>query len=572
MHKSITIATTVVVLALLMGAWIWFRSASKPSSSSVPAKTEEVATTKPDAEVQSAAKEQSVPPVTSDEHESTLSKGPELEGDLAAQALQIREIINQDLDRFTSFTLTETFRRFNTLESQWLERQSAGKTSAQEEALLQRLVSTGQELLTSAQSYATANEKRDHVAASLEKLSSSGAEKFPATATDFRNLHSDLDEVDRSIKRGEFGSARGRLEELGTEASRLQTILDDAYAELSERARVAFETAAGNREEHIIAALEMRPGDETMRNLLDRSIHRRAVVDTLQVAEKSFQNETYDAALAAFESAYDLDPATEGLRERLEEVRLVLDQVDFDRLQRQAWSFFQEQKFLEAIQTAQMAVSLGGKRGFDIQSPQSLIERSEAEKRALDIRLFREQISQAAATADWKRVISLTGALFQLVPQDPWGTEQKDMAVNALREESTLQLAVESADELLKRPHSTLGKAEIDHMKTQVAAVLARYDPVPTHALRDRMVQLEALSDVFSQPVQITFVSDNRTDVMLRGHGRLGRFREQSIALAPGTYSAHCSRNGYRDKLVKVVVVPQQSPTSPIKLIVEDRL
>lgn len=65
--------------------------------------------------------------------------------------------------------------------------------------------------------------------------------------------------------------------------------------------------------------------------------------------------------------------------------------------------------------------------------------------------------------------------------------------------------------------------------------------------LAAQLAELERLLRQANTPVAVTVRSDQLTEVTIQRVARLGRFREQTLSLRPGTYTAVGSRDGYRD-------------------------
>jgi hypothetical protein len=76
---------------------------------------------------------------------------------------------------------------------------------------------------------------------------------------------------------------------------------------------------------------------------------------------------------------------------------------------------------------------------------------------------------------------------------------------------------------------------------------------------REAITRLEAIVLSFSQPVEVSILSDNLTDVALLRIGRLGKFDRRVLSLRPGRYVVVGSRPGFRDVRIEIVVEPGKS-------------
>ena len=75
----------------------------------------------------------------------------------------------------------------------------------------------------------------------------------------------------------------------------------------------------------------------------------------------------------------------------------------------------------------------------------------------------------------------------------------------------------------------------------------------------------------YTTPVPVLVRSDKRTEILVRGVGRIGKTDERIVELKPGAYTFEGKRPGYRSKLIRVEVVPRgRSPE--VTLICDERV
>jgi hypothetical protein len=88
---------------------------------------------------------------------------------------------------------------------------------------------------------------------------------------------------------------------------------------------------------------------------------------------------------------------------------------------------------------------------------------------------------------------------------------------------------------------------------------------------REAVRKLEALVASFSQPVEVSILSDNQTDVTLQRIGRLGKFGRKVVEIRAGRYVLVGSRAGFRDVRIEIVVEPGK-PLPPIQVRCEEAI
>ena len=90
-------------------------------------------------------------------------------------------------------------------------------------------------------------------------------------------------------------------------------------------------------------------------------------------------------------------------------------------------------------------------------------------------------------------------------------------------------------------------------------------------SLARQAAMLERLIADYALPVPVLVRSDNRTEILVRGIGKIGKTDERIVELKPGAYTFEGKRPGYKSKLIRVEVEPRgQSPE--VTLICDERV
>jgi hypothetical protein len=126
------------------------------------------------------------------------------------------------------------------------------------------------------------------------------------------------------------------------------------------------------------------------------------------------------------------------------------------------------------------------------------------------------------------------------------------------RAERTLAIQ-EQLDFYVAQPDRLQSSGPLAHANEVLAAAAA--NPNGGARLRASRERVQALVDRASRPRAVTIRSDETTEVTVHKVGRLGRFREQSLTLPPGEYTAVGSRVGYRDARIRFRVSPDDQET-----------
>ena len=83
--------------------------------------------------------------------------------------------------------------------------------------------------------------------------------------------------------------------------------------------------------------------------------------------------------------------------------------------------------------------------------------------------------------------------------------------------------------------------------------------------------QLESTLRAVNTPVEVTVLSDGNTFVSVRGIGNVGTTTSKVIELKPGPYTFEGKRQGYKSKLVEVMI-PLHSNFYQLRVVADERL
>lgn len=147
-----------------------------------------------------------------------------------------------------------------------------------------------------------------------------------------------------------------------------------------------------------------------------------------------------------------------------------------------------------------------------------------------------------------------------------------DAAAEAVDGEKLAARVVAAHDELasyLARPRrlSAQNVASLAEAALRTTRDLHRASP----SLARKAAMLERLIADYATPVPVLVRSDKRTEILVRGVGRIGKTDERIVELKPGAYTFEGKRPGYRSKLIRIEVAPRQQ-TPEVTLICDERV
>lgn len=90
-----------------------------------------------------------------------------------------------------------------------------------------------------------------------------------------------------------------------------------------------------------------------------------------------------------------------------------------------------------------------------------------------------------------------------------------------------------------------------------------------SHSLENDTLILKDIIKKISSKIPITIVSDNKTTILVRGVGRVGKTKSKIIKLTPGKYTFEGKRKGYKSKLIEILI-SYEVPSYKIDIVCDE--
>jgi len=166
----------------------------------------------------------------------------------------------------------------------------------------------------------------------------------------------------------------------------------------------------------------------------------------------------------------------------------------------------------------------------------------------------RRQGEEAEAREDWRAAEAAYAAALKLEPAVAFAVAGRARALERVRLDEGLQRYLDRPDRLT---------AEAVAREAEAVLALANEAAPAGPRLVAQRAALQGLLAGVRQAVTVRLVSDGVTRVTILRVGELGRFKERSLELRPGTYVVVGARAGYRDAR-RTLVVPVGGSPAPL--------
>ena len=321
---------------------------------------------------------------------------------------------------------------------------------------------------------------------------------------------------------------------------------EDAYA---------AENAADARM-HITEALQHRPDDSEAIAWEARIAQLPELLAERRKAEDARATGRLHEERAALRRIIELDPDDAG--ERVAAVDRELREQAFARAIAQGRQAVENR----VLEQAKQALAEAQRRDPEHADTQQLQTQVAALERALIRDRHLAAAEQAAGRDDWEAALAAFEHARAVEPTH-------DAAVSGSGLATRIVNAQRAVDEFLSRP-GRLGSPRVAD-----AARDALRQAVALTALSARLASsaegLERAIEAARTPVPVQIVSDEETEIGIRGVGTVGRVRERTIELLPGEYVFEGKRRGYRSKLVDVVVQANLDTPLEVRVVCDER-
>jgi len=338
-----------------------------------------------------------------------------------------------------------------------------------------------------------------------------------------------------------YGAATAALEALIERGEQIrQKALADGAKALDERDQAAAVEA-------FELARTIAPEDPTAAEGLRRAALLPEVDRLLRRAKNQELAGNWQAAQDTYAEIRELDPDTAGLDELLAAAAAgARDQQANERLS-EGFAALEAGNYARAREAFRKVLSLrpgddvarGGLAQVDDRAELGRIER------------LRRSAESAEDSGDWASAESAYRAVLDI-------DTTLRFARDGLRRAEQQRRTAGTLDRIIGAPNR-LSSPELFADAQRILEEARSLEPRGP-ALQERIERVAELIQLYAVPVEVTFRSDNQTEVMLSTVGPLGTFAEKQLQLRPGAYTVTGSRDGCRDVREEIVVQPGMAP------------
>ena len=244
--------------------------------------------------------------------------------------------------------------------------------------------------------------------------------------------------------------------------------------------------------------------------------------------------------------------------ERLELIKKIIRNNNFDNHISLGFSKIENHETKEARYHYQRAEKIHPER-LELKS---LLEQILVEEKSYRTEQALKQAEQATHEDNWIRA----KAGFEKAKKNMPSNEEAIKGIKLAKEILRLQSALVQYE---KSPYRLTDNGVLNEAKEILEH--ASHFSKQSSKLRKKIKQLSELISTFNQLIPVIVTSDNMTDIQVRGVGKIGRILNKTIQLKPGYYTFEGIRNGFKSKLLQVLI-PYNKNNYSVRIICDESI
>ncbi len=359
------------------------------------------------------------------------------------------------------------------------------------------------------------------------------------------------------FSQGDYTKALDQIQSLQTKAA---TTLEDAqqiFKENMQKAAASFaEDKYNEAKSHIDKALMVNAQSPDALALQQDIEKLKQLLPLLNEAKVARTENNLHKEYRALQQILDIAPNRQQAAERYKLLGQRIRSSQFETHIAAGFSAIKKQQTQKARQHYQKAKKVSSTR----KALRVLLNQITKQERARRIESTMQQAKLAIRRDNWQQV----KASYSKALQD---TPKNKTALDGLKRANEILTLQAQLTQYTKDPYRLAN----NNVLSAAEKTLTQAQPMLNYSLglKKQTQQLRALITTFNQLIPVTITSDDRTFVIIRGVGKIGNISQKSLKLKPGRYTFEGTRDGYKSKLLPVLI-PYNKNSFSIRVVSDE--
>jgi len=334
-------------------------------------------------------------------------------------------------------------------------------------------------------------------------------------------------------------------------ANQLAELLKNAEEKFAQHIKASVELIlalnAQEAEKELARARIIKPQDPWLTTLLKRAAQLPKIKALLLRARNLELKENYAQALTIYKKIEQLDSATLGLDARIAKAKIAEQNQTVKFLLGQGFKNLELGKFEAARAAFNRTLTIESANEIALAGLEQV-----SQSHDIAIILSNESTAKAHLKAEqWSQALSAYETILAL-----------DDTIQLAKNGKSIALSHAQAEKVLTRISQQPSKLSSASLFSQAQKLLndARKLTYKGPRLSKLINSVSTTLAAYRDPVSVTFLSDNATEIILSNTGKLGVFQSKVLSLRPGEYTIRGSASGCRDIFLTVSVFPGIDP------------
>jgi tetratricopeptide (TPR) repeat protein len=343
----------------------------------------------------------------------------------------------------------------------------------------------------------------------------------------------------------EFSTAIETYQQALQKFTKIEANITTIFTERLAKGQAAIEandTHTAKKELQI--AMYMQVDNEDVKISFDRALVLDKVIILLQKGKVQQEEQQFSLAKESFVKAAELDPYSTKVKTRLLEINSLIKNDKYAQAMSEGYKALLNNQYDKALLSFTKALKIFP----DSIDTKQAIKQSHNEKTQTALAKHIKQGQVFELQEQWQSALATYNQAL-LLDQSLIAAKVGMIRTQArLNFDHQLQNIIDKPDRLMEA--NVFAQAN-QHYKSALQINYAG------KRLLQQITKIDQLLTLFVNPLPLTIESDNQTNISLQRNGTLGRFMAKELVLKPGKYTFIGTRDGYRDVIKKVMLMPE---------------